>query len=329
MRKSFGKDFLGKKNLSAFSNHDQRNNRNLEQEKINRKYDILRNKVLSNHESLTNEKRKQLREKRLNTIFNKNDYYFINNDETQKNELSKNNNYSLILNEKSIRRFLEKYKELYNLTKNNISYFNNHNPIKKNQINYYLNILKINNEKYFSKNFKTNIISSEIKNISQRKKQLNRKYNNLKNEIFGNYLIDNYNNYNLSNQNIKTIINKSKIINALINIENLSKNKLTDSFNWRQKNGILINNPSDTIKGCHSLRLYSSRNITLINNSGKINQYKHKENRVKRSSSSYLNRFNNFNNKSLFKDKFEYFSKERINNKANGFKTRINLLSLK
>ena len=142
-------------------------------------------------------------------------------------------------------------------------------------------------------------------------------------------MIDNYNNYNLSNQNIKTIINKSKIINALINIENLSKNKLTDSFNYRQKNGIIVNNPSDTIKGSHSLRLHSSRNITLINNSGKINPYKHKENRVKRSSSNYLKRFNNFNNKSLFKDEFEYFSKERINNKVKGFKTRINLLSLK
>ena len=125
MRKSFGKDSLGKNMLSAFSNYDQRNNGNLEQEKINRKYDILRNKVLSKHESLTNEKRKQLREKRLNTIFNTNDYYFINNDETQKNELSKNNNFSLIFNEKSNNRFLEKYKELYNLMKNNISFFNN------------------------------------------------------------------------------------------------------------------------------------------------------------------------------------------------------------
>ncbi len=46
-----------------------RNNDYFKKDKTNKKFAILTKNVLSKHEPLTNEKRKHLREKRLNTIF--------------------------------------------------------------------------------------------------------------------------------------------------------------------------------------------------------------------------------------------------------------------
>ena len=323
MKKSFTRDFL-EKYIFSKNTSNIRNNDYFDQDKTNKKFTILTKKVLSKHEPLTNEKRKQLREKRLNTIFNRNDYYYINSDEIKYNEKKKKKNYSLIVNEKSNNNFLEKYRDLYNLTKNNL-YFNNNNNNNnlstKNKISYYINILKYNNEKDYKIN---NLLPSNLKNISKRKMQIKRKYNSIKDDLIENQNI----NYNLDNPNIKTIINKNKILNLLINIDNLNKNRLTNSFNIRPKNTKINSNLSDGINGNNSLRFYSPRNNTFRKQYCKINYYENKVNKGKSMSNNYLKRYNNNINKNIFIDDFNYFS-ERINDKVNSFKTRINLLSLK
>ena len=217
MKNSFTNNYNQKNKNFSFN---QKNNDDIHSQKINMKFDILSSKVLSKHDNLTNEKRRYLKERRLNTIFNKNNYYYQKYEMNKNNDLLQKNNYSAFLNEKASNNFLEKYKELFGLTTNNDKLFQkNINKDKtKNTIVYYLNILKFNNEKNNSINSNLNIfIPSKIANMTQRKI----KYNNLNNNT---YKIRN--NGNSSMRNIKE--KKIEIYNSLLGTQNSSRSNMTD-----------------------------------------------------------------------------------------------------
>ena len=80
------KEYSQKKTIYDYYINNRKKIDYIEEEKVNKKFDILAKKVLSKHEPLTNEKRRQLKEKRLNSIFNKNDYYYISNEMTKNND---------------------------------------------------------------------------------------------------------------------------------------------------------------------------------------------------------------------------------------------------
>ena len=326
----------------------------IEEEKVNKKFDILAKKVLSKHEPLTNEKRRQLKEKRLNSIFNKNDYYYIKNEMIQNNDSLQIKNNSFLLNEKPNNKFLKKYKELYGLTKYiENPYFNNknyNNAKIKNKISYYLNILKRDNINNFPKHFKLNsIINQKIRNLSQGKQGLKRKYINFSDEYFGNISNEMANNniFNLSNRNSKININKN-FLNILKNIDNLIQINSTDNYINTTKNKIQANNFEAFLNNANSMKVYSPKKDIFLNKIDKINNNNYyKENRPKSSSKIYIKKcYNNINlydsniNKSYNNingpknvNKFNNFffnqNKERIDNKIKNFNAKINLLSLK
>ena len=239
------------------------------------------------------------------------------------------------MGEKSNNNFLDKYKELFGFSKNNYIFndnYNNNQIRNQNMLRYYLNILKSNNEKYTPKNFKMNIISSKIRNLSQRKQQSKRNYKNIRDEIFENLNTKN-NFYNGANGTIKTKINKDNILNVLYKSGNPTQNNITDNYSY------LVNS-------CNSMRFNSSKYNqipTKLDNKSHFNYYYFKRNRPIYSSKNYYKSSNNahscknyiYNNykrpeikKNL--DIFSYYNKsERIDNKVKNFNTRINILLIK
>ena len=348
MKNQLNKDQKKKRILNLY-NYKQRNIDYLNQERVNKKFEILTKKVLSKHEPITKEKRKQLKEKRLNTIFNKNDYNYSNNEINQNNDLLQKKNSSFLINEKSNNNFLEKYKELFGFTKNNYTFNDNsHNKIRsQNMLRYYLNILKSNNnEKYAPKNFKINIISSKIRNLSQRKQQLKRNYKILRDEIFENLNKDNSKNiYNGINQSIKTKINKNNILKVLYKNGNLTQNNnIIDNFILTSKNDSKKNNYSNLVNNSSSMRFYSSKynqirtklDIKYDYNYFKRDRpiYNSKKN-FKKSNNANSSKNNTYSNYKQTKNKYNfdifsyYNNDERIDNKVKNFNTRINILLIK
>ena len=335
MRNQLTKDSKRKTEIFNLYNYKQRNIEYMNQERVKEKLDKLAKKVLSKHEPITKEKRKQLKEKRLNTIFNKNENYNSNNEININNDLLPKKNNSFLVGEKSNNNFLDKYKELFGFSKNNYIFndnYNNNQIRNQNMLRYYLNILKSNNEKYTPKNFKMNIISSKIRNLSQRKQQSKRNYKNIRDEIFENLNTKN-NFYNGANGTIKTKINKDNILNVLYKSGNPIQNNITDNYSY------LVNS-------CNSMRINSSKYNQIPNkldNKSHFNYYYFKRNRPIYSSKNYYKSSNNahscknyiYNNykrpeikKNL--DIFSYYNKsERIDNKVKNFNTRINILLIK
>ena len=84
---------------------------NTNKDKINQKYEILKQKVTGKNHRQILEDKNHLREKRLNTIFHKNNTLCTsqNNEEFHISNISNN----------SKSKFAEKYTELYNITTNN------------------------------------------------------------------------------------------------------------------------------------------------------------------------------------------------------------------
>ena len=249
-----------------------------------------------------------------------------------------------MINEKSNNKFFEKYKELFGFTKNNnIFNDNNNNKINnQNMLRYYMNILKSNNDKYIPKNFKINIISSKLKNLSQRQQQLKRNYKNIRDEIFGNLSKENskFNFYNGSNQNIKTKINKDNILNVLYKNGILTKNNVTDNFILTSKNDFKNNNYSFLVNNSNSMR-FTSSNYNQIPN--KLSNNYIKRDKPIYSSKKCFKRCNNTNSCKSYTynkikppdikknvDIFSYYNKnEKIGNKVKNFNARINILLIK
>ena len=212
-----------------------------EQDQINKKIDILRMKVFNKHDKLSNEQRKQLKEKRLNTIFDKSNYYYIDNELNKNNEMIRNKNYSFLINEKANNNFLERYKELYGLSMNNR--INNDNDIdsriKKNMydinnISYYINRLKSNQENNTSNDITLNNLSKYHPRKSQGKNEIKRKYNSLKEEIFDNKYNEKSKNdlFNSSMQNIRANICKNNnFLNTLLKTKNVININFIDNIN--------------------------------------------------------------------------------------------------
>lgn len=297
MKYSFTNNYNQKNKNFSFN---QKNNDDIHSQKINMKFDILSSKVLSKHDNLTNEKRRYLKERRLNTIFNKNNYYYQKYEMNKNNDLLQKNNYSAFLNEKASNNFLEKYKELFGLTTNNDKLFQkNINKDKtKNTIVYYLNILKFNNEKNYSINSNLNIfIPSKIGNMTQRKI----KYNNLNNNTY-----KKRNNVNSSLRNIKE--KKIEIYNSLLGTQNSSRSNMTDIL-------INLNNNFSNRTQKSKLQRMKSLNIYSFNKSG---------NKISKGNALQKKKTNDFLDQFSFEP-----NKERFDYKYNIFKSRLNLLSLK
>ena len=297
MKNSFTNSYNQKNKNFSFN---QKNNDDIHSQKINMKFDILSSKVLSKHDNLTNEKRRYLKERRLNTIFNKNNYYYQKYEMNKNNDLLQKNNYSAFLNEKASNNFLEKYKELFGLTTNNDKLFQkNINKDKtKNTILYYLNILKFNNEKNNSINSNLNIfIPSKIANMTQRKI----KYNNLNNNT---YKIRN--NGNSSMRNIKE--KKIEIYNSLLGTQNSSRSNMTD---------ILINLNNNFSNRTQKSKLQRMKSLNIYSFNKSVNKISKGNVLQKKKTNDFLDQFS-----------FEP-NQERFDYKYNIFKSRLNLLSLK
>ena len=297
MKNSFTNNYNQKNKNFSFN---QKNNDDTHSQKINMKFDILSSKVLSKHDNLTNEKRRYLKERRLNTIFNKNNYYYQKYEMNKNNDLLQKNNYSAFLNEKASNNFLEKYKELFGLTINNDKLLQkNINKDKtKNTIVYYLNILKFNNEKNYSINSNLNIfIPSKIANMTQRKI----KYNILNNNTY-----KKRNNANSSMRNIKE--KKIEIYNSLLGTQNSSRSNMTD---------ILINLNNNFSNRTQKSKLQRMKSLNIYSFNKSVNK---------------ISKGNILQNKKTndFLDQFSFEpNKERFDYKYNIFKSRLNLLSLK
>ena len=109
---------------------------NSNKDNLNQKYEILKQKVTSKNYRQILEDKKYLRDKRLNSIFHKNNLRLShNNDEFHLNNISNN----------SKSNFAEKYSELYNITTNNSKPKNRE---KNNSVSYLLNNLRNLNYAY-------------------------------------------------------------------------------------------------------------------------------------------------------------------------------------
>ena len=302
MKNSFSNRYQQNKNiLNSFINSKQ-NIVDSENDKVHKAFDKLSMKVLSKHHHLSNQQRKILKEKRLNDIFNKDNYYNVYKNEIKKiNEISKKYNNSFLISDKANNNFIEKYKELYGLTTNNknINYNNQ-------AINYFLNKLKSDNEIYNYKYRNINYLfpQNKTKNISQNKTQLKIKYNYLRNEILGdiNNKINNSNNklfnyfeLNLKINNFKNNNNKNNNIKNLFINRNISPNNLTDNF-------IKIK------------RMNSSKSFVFFGDEPNIlNKQK-----------QFMNKYNNLNNKNYY-DYYKYNSRPKSCSKTNKKKYNNNL----
>jgi hypothetical protein len=319
------------------NNQQKKNTNDSERDQINKKLDLLRNKVLSKHIRLTNEQRQRLKEKRLNTIFDKNNYYNIDNELTKRNEITRNKNNSFLMKEKANNKFLEKYKELYNLSKN-----------KRNN----------NNNEYRIKN---NVDNQCKSNKSQTKIQIKMKYD----ELFDNYLKNEKSKddiFNSSMKSIKTnIIKNSNFLNSLLKNKNVININFIDNLNNNKINifSNTIRNGSGVTKGAKFPKNYSfneNKKESIVNKmlnefdkasgSQRNNNYFNKYNYDRPASSSRIyNKKPNYNilYRNIVNNPFNSMKRLKKNNTTNNylydqhkksielkldhFKARLNLLS--
>ena len=284
---------------------------NSNKDNLNQKYEILKQKVTSKNYRQILEDKKYLRDKRLNSIFHKNNLRLShNNDEFHLNNISNN----------SKSNFAEKYSELYNITTNNSKPKNRE---KKNSVSYLLNNLRNLNYAYNYKECLKNKLSSKDILLEQ-------KFNDLKNQTFNSqkYTINN----NISNKtfnrnynsNIRNKIFNSKISGVRSVLKSMDKINTESNRNFLLKN--YINNPSNAnnnkIMKEKYKSYYDASNSIKTNKNNYIFYRNRNNNDVKNSLYSINNNLNLLGN-------FDMNDKDRIFNKVNHFQVRLNLISMK
>ena len=282
---------------------------NTNKDKLNQKYEILKQKVASKNYKQILEYKKYLREKRLNSIFHKNNLCISQNtDEFHISNISNN----------SKSNFAEKYSELYNITTNNSK---SKNKEKNNSVNYLLNNLKNMNYAYNYKECLKNKLT--LKDIL-----LEQKFNDLKNQTFNGqrYKINNISNQKFNrnyNTNIRNKIFNSKISGVRSVLKSMDKINTESNKNFLLKN--YINNPSNSNNNIMKEKYKSIYNESRTNKTNKNNYifYRNRDNNdVKNNLFTINNNINLLGNSDMI-------DKDRIVNKINHFQVRLNLISMK
>ena len=277
-------------------------------DKLSKRYEFLYQKVRANKNKQFLKNKNYLKEKRLNQIFYKNDLY-----KSQKNEETKK------MSHKS--EFEEKYNELYNITTsiNN----NSKRRVKSNSTSYLSNRLKKMN------NYYDFIEASKGEKFNNKNFSVQKKCNNIQSEIFkikNDYQNGNINNYlnNISvknsNRNSNNCIRKkfyNKIDDIKSSLSSIEKSKS------RTKNNAIINNFINSQDIKRENKIFSKKNEYIYksfksNSFAPINLFFRNCNNLKKSTFTT-------NNLNLFGQEDE----ERIIDKVNYFKVRLNLLSMK
>ena len=251
-------------------------NSKTERDNLNFKYEYLSQYIRSNHHK---------------HVFNLQRITNIFNNIKEKEEI-KNNNISKITNPK----FVEKYKELYNITTNNN--YQNSKREKSNSVNYFFNKLKT------------------INNINKEKsKNINFYINNFK-------LKQNFNN-NMPNE----ILNKTYTINS--NRRNNNQRPNLGNYFYNNK----IDAVKTAIKSINKIKIDRHDNTTFNNNFNKNDKNNYKNyyifNKIDRIKSSFPF---NYNKGNIYEKKSKIsFIKENeiINQKLQDFKTKLDLVAMK
>ena len=367
MKNSFINKYEQKKQFLESLFGRKRNKDDSEQDNTKNELDKLTMIILSTHKPISNQQRKILKEKRLNTIFNKDIYYNTFHNENSKNngKLTKNN-ISFFINDNSNNNFLDRYKDLYGLTTKN----KNINYNNKTIINY-LNILKFENEDFFGNNSKINYLNFNYnkRNMSQAKENIKKNYINLTNELLGGLNIqDNSNNsyfnsFNNTLNNIKENMRKNKTFyctsdNRLNINKNLSQNNsIEDLISSQINSNTKVKNLYKKNNKDHKRINLNKKNIFLeekknnrpdlmykLDQLNNLNYFDYNKNNNKFKSSSRINK-KRYNNSILYKNnsfntvknhnktdnnRLSYNKlKERFNYKLNNFKAKLELLSIK
>ena len=288
---------------------------NTNKDKLNQKYEILKQKVASkNYKQILEDKRYQ-REKRLNSIFHKNNLCISQN--TDEFHISNIINYP-----KS--NFVEKYTELYNITINNSK---SKKREKNNSVSNLLNNLKNMNYAYnYKQNLKNNLTSKDI--------LLNQKLNDLKNQTFNGqkYItkqnISHQTIYRNYDSNIRNKIFNSKITGVKNVLKSMDKINTESNRNTLLRNYLYnplnVNNNKNKIRKENYKSYYN--NVSKYIKANKDNFiYERNKNSDLRNNLFTANINNNLN---LIGNNSKDI-RERIVNKVNHFQVRLNLMSMK
>lgn len=341
MMNSYTNVFHIKKELLDSSNQNKSILDVSESDKVKKKINKLSKRVLSKHQSLTNAEKRILKEKRLNSIFNKNKYYNIYNEIKSKNKdrgKLKKNTISFLINDKANNDFLEKYKELYGLAMNNKNKNIEYNNMP---IIYYLNKLKNENNLYSYNDSKVNnsiinynnkkkrntinynnSINYYIRSLSLSKTKLRKKCDTLRNEILGNLGNNNIPNFNLNINNNSNMIKNKNLKNDKIN-----DNKtlfFDNTLNPRKLTYSLISNQNNKNNKYHSFdipkRISSPKNNKLSLQADRIEPY------VSNKQFQFNYKYDNLNKKNYY-DYYKYSYKPKsISTKMNRKKKYFNNL---
>lgn len=287
-------------------------------DKLNQKYEILNHKVRSQHQKNNLEDNNYQKRKRLNNDYNRNNLSISQ----QSGDI---NNLNISKIQKS--KFAEKYQELYNMTINN----NTQNKKRdNNSIHYFSNQLKIINFIHDSTE------ESKVDNLYDKNYRLKESYNNLKSGILTKSSNNRkYNNRNTSLQNLSNRINKKcynnfirqKIFKKIDDIKSALKS--IDKMRPKEENkyNILINNSINNPKMIKNNKIICREHYNKNMNIYK--SYKSKssfpsQNNNRKYTNLLENKFNK-KNKTLFGEE----EKDKITDKINHFKVRLDLLSMK
>ena len=291
---------------------------NTNKDKINQKYEILKQKVTGKNHGQILEDKNHLREKRLNTIFHKNNTLCTsqNNEEFHISNISNN----------SKSKFAEKYTELYNITTNNSR---SKKREKNNSVSYLLNNLK-------NMNYAFNYRQSLNNHITSKDILLNQKINDLKNDSFNSKTkISKLNNtHQAFNRNNNTSI-RNKIFNCKIDgiknvLKSMDKIKTDANKNFLLNN--YIKNPS-YLKNSNNNKTRKESYISYYNMSKSIktnkdlSMFDKDKNRNARIKKNNLFTINNKNINLIGNE--DKNDNDRIIHKVNHFKVRLNLISMK
>jgi len=284
---------------------------NSNKDKLNQKYEILKQKVTSKNYKQILEDKKYLREKRLNSIFHKNNLRISHNNDEFHISITSNNSKS---------NFAERYSELYNITTNNSK---SKNREKNNSVSYLLNNLRNMNYAYnYKECLKNNLTSKDI--------LLEQKFNDLKNQTINSqkYTINNNSsnktfNHNYNN-NIRNKIFSSKISGVRNVLKSMDKISTESNKNFVLKNyannSSNMNNNNRIMKEKYKSYYDSSKSIKT--NKNNFIFYRNSDNNNLKNSL-----FNN-NNINLLGN-IDMNDKDRIVHKVNHFQVRLNLISMK
>ena len=284
---------------------------NSNKDKLNQKYEILKQKVTSKNYKQILEDKKYLREKRLNSIFHKNNLRINRGGDEFHISITLNNSKS---------NFAERYSELYNITTNNSK---SKNREKNNSVSYLLNNLRNINYAYnYKECLKNNLTSKDI--------LLEQKFNDLKNQTINSqkYTINN----NISNKTFNHNYNnniRNKIFSSKISgVRNVLKSmdKISTESN---KNFVLKNYANNSSNMNNNNRIMKEKYKNYYDSSKSIKTNKNNfifyRNREKKNQKNSL--FNN-NNINLLGN-IDMNDKDRIVHKVNHFQVRLNLISMK